>query len=763
MRTLVFEPLIPMSLWAVLAALSGVAGLVYVLYRPPEIGRARRIVVAVLWYLGVACPLALLLNPSWLATSQSEKGRPRLRVLVDTSESMATADVDGGPRLSRVTVLAEAASRSLASDFEVELLAFDESVRPVTAAALGGLKATGQVTAVAGALTQTVQEMGQSAGAVLLLSDGAENASDDPSAPGNAAGLAKALGVPLFTVTSGSTSSGKDLSIEASSPRELAFAGQKLTVTAFVRHRGFAGAVVQAALSDGQRQLEQKDVELGAAQRASVSFEVAQDKPGVYLYELEVGSSPEEITRLNNRATFVLTVVKDAIRVLVLEGKPYWDSKFLLRVLARDKAVAVTGVIRLTDKRLLVRREPGQASEAPAGAGTSAPQEPQQAPEKVEIVSDASSFLADPERLRDYQIIILGRDTETFLTQAGVANLKQWVAETGGTLLCARGKPTQVVSERLDPVMPVSWIPGTEKRLRVQLTPFGESLRWFPDAPAEVEGTIAEKMPSLATSSTVRETKPLASVVAKADPSSALADMPVITYQPYGSGRTIVLEGAGIWRWAFLSPKFKTYQNVYGFFWGSLLRWMVSSTDFLPSQTCALRTSRPVFTTREKVVIFALLRSQEQEFNAANPPVVELTQGEKGQPIALTVASAGREAGLFRVVAGPLEQGYYEVRLRRQTAGPPAECVFQVQAPFEEQIDVAARPALMARLAEDSGGVDLTGKDLGQLRSAYMDYWLRTHPTETRHTSAWDKVWVMMIAVAIWSVAWVVRRRGGLI
>ncbi len=764
MRTLVFEPLIPMPLWVSLVGVAVVAGLVYILYKPPEISRLRRAVVTALWYLGVAGPLGLLLNPSWVQTKSAKGGKPRLGVLLDTSQSMATEDVEGRSRLAVSLADLRRAYPEFLTDFDVEVSGFDEAVRPVAATGLSELEATGEVTDISGALAQVLQGMEHDTGALLLLSDGADNASAGPEAALRVAGVAQALGVPIFTRTYGGTSSGKDLGIEISSPRELAFVGQKMAVTAVVSQQGYEAGVVQVTLSSQKRRLERKDVALAGRLATLVTFEVRQDDAGVYLYQVEVSSAPDEITRLNNRATFQLIVVDEPIKVLVLEGKPYWDSAFLLRVLVRDPAVAVTGVIRLTDDRFLVREvEPGSVEVAGAGASAGTPGSQTPPTEKVRIVSDVGALLTDPARLREFQIVVLGRDAEVFLTTSALANVKQWVAETGGTLLCARGKPMQIISERLDPLMPVRWVEGSEERLRVRLTPFGQSLRWFPRASAGTEGSPAERMPSLATSQTIRETKPLAAVVARAEATGTLAGMPVITYQPYGSGRTLVLEGSGMWRWAFPSPKYKAYDDLYRFFWSSLLRWMISSTDFLPSRTVALKASRPTFTTREKVVIFALLRSEEKEFSAANPPVVEMVSDREGESVVLTATPSGKEVNLFRVVVGGLPADYYQARLLRRTDGPPAECVFQVQTPLQERLDLAARPSFMARLAEGSGGTDLTDQGLTPLRSAYAAHYLRTHPAEIRHTSAWDRLWVMTLAVAIWSTAWVVRRRGGLI
>ena len=65
-------------------------------------------------------------------------------------------------------------------------------------------------------------------------------------------------------------------------------------------------------------------------------FRVSQDKPGVYRYEVRAGPLPGEVSRSNNTAPLLLRVVDKPIRVLLLEGKPYWDAKFLMRTLIAD-------------------------------------------------------------------------------------------------------------------------------------------------------------------------------------------------------------------------------------------------------------------------------------------------------------------------------------------------------------------------------------------------------------------------------------------
>ena len=58
-------------------------------------------------------------------------------------------------------------------------------------------------------------------------------------------------------------------------------------------------------------------------------------------------SLPEEVTAVNNRATLLLRVVDEPVQVLLFEGKPYWDAKFLIRTLAEDRSVELTSIVQI--------------------------------------------------------------------------------------------------------------------------------------------------------------------------------------------------------------------------------------------------------------------------------------------------------------------------------------------------------------------------------------------------------------------------------
>ena len=238
-----------------------------------------------------------------------------------------------------------------------------------------------------------------------------------------------------------------------------------------------------------------------------VRFWVTQDKTGLYPYEARVDPLPGEATQANNSATYLLRVIDQPVRVLLVEGKPYWDSKFLVRTLVGVPAVELDSVVRVADGRLMrrtiARKEPSDA--APGAAPTTVPADvavaaavPPPRRRAGEPSPDAvartetrgrssttpANVLASAERLQQYQIVVLGREAEAFLTDAAVANLQNWVSQDGGALVCSRGSPTAQVNQRLARLLPVKWTPAREARFRMRLTDEGRDLHWLGDGAA---------------------------------------------------------------------------------------------------------------------------------------------------------------------------------------------------------------------------------------------------------------------------------------
>ncbi|MEX1098738.1 MAG: vWA domain-containing protein [Planctomycetales bacterium] len=831
MSSLTFQPQISTALWITLALGAAVLLAWYALRRPEGVPRRRWGAIVGLMAAGTAAVLVILLDPTWEEPVPPPAGKPLLTVLVDESASMAVRDVDEGrSRFEAALRIAGRAAADLDGRFDLRLVRFAGGVAPLDPAAPPESGAVGASTDLAGAIAGALGEERPQGQAVLVLSDGNHNAPGGIRALLGSARAAKAMDVPLYTTTLGGDLVPSDLAVEVVRPQELSFVGQKVVVRVRVRQRGRLAASAAVVLIRNGEEVERRTVEFDALPSltgrgqgegefspdtadppptppwkgggAAVEFTVAQPHSGLFRYDVRVEPVAGETTEANNSSPFLLRVVDEPVRVLVLEGKPYWDSKFLLRTLAADPSLEVEALVRLSDsryvRRSLLLASGDQRSEVGGQLSEGRDQRSEVRDQKSEVGSrlaadngqrttddtgvgrvESTAFLDHPrdvlEDLARYQVVMLGRDAEAFLDAETLARLRAWIARDGGSLVCFRGAPVASLGEELGRLLPVRWSPTRETRFRVALTGDGSGMSWFGENAPDEAGPLG-KLPSLAMAAAPERPKPLAVVLARTEAGDGA---PVVSYQLYGTGRVVAVEGSGMWRWAFLAPPYRELDATYGSLWQSLLRWLVSSVGLAPGQDLALRTDRIAFLPEEPVSAELLVRA---ESGTSTVPAVALLR-EDGTPIrSIDPSPAGDVPGVYRVAFGKLPEGRYRARVeerKRPGNGGPLDdqrqltadsgqrttpvVEFEVRPDFREQLDVQAHPDRMARIAEISGGAVLADADPQAVVAQFAEHLARSRPPRVRLISAWDRWWVLLGVFALWTAAWGLRRSAGLV
>lgn len=787
MKTLIFEPLIPLTLWASLA-LGAVALLVWY-GRDARLRLAPRRLLGVmsLMALGVALPLLILLNPLWMERLPPPEGKPLLTILVDSSASMATPDGEHGKtRYQTAVEAAGALSQKLQDRFEIDVQSFAETVSPADPTQMASRSPQGVHTDLATALELNLHEDRPQGQAIALLSDGIHNAGSERRVL-EAAQLASAMSAPIFTQLVGGAAEVRDLAVEVRSPQELAFVGQRIPIRVLLQSRGLTGATAKIELREGDKVVESRQAIIGVGQRQEVDFSVAHDESGLYRYEVHVELIANEATLSNNQCLCLLRVVDEPIRVLLVEGNPYWDTKFLVRTLAADPSIELVSVVRLAENRFLERTlhraAPGATGPAAAtpdantGAAAitqtanvagAAPAEPASQPsaaapasrrETWQIAPSGGAILSDAKTLAGFQVVVLGRDADVYLGDDALAELRRWVTRDGGSLVCFRGAPTAQISDRLRQFMPVQFSAGRESRFRMKLTDSGRDLNWIPEADEGSTDALSQ-LPSLATHSVASGAQPHAIVWAVGESLGAKSSTPVVSATAYGAGRVLVIEGAGMWRWAFLAPQFQKQEQIYGALWQSLIRWLVSNVGLLPTQRWSLRSDKTRFSTTETASATLLVRESALDKGV---PAIELTGGNLEQPQRLSVVPAHDEPGAYRVSFGKLGEGRYQAQLAGEADDPTARTIFEVRSHADEVLELTANAGLMRRISATSGGATLSGSQADEFARQLDEHLARSRPERLSKTTAWDRWWVLVGVFGVWTAAWGLRRASGLV
>ena len=766
MTHITFDPYIPLALWAPLALAAAALLAWYAAAGRRRLPARRWWPIVALMGVAVAVPLLILLNPTWIERIPPPAGKPMLTILLDRSASMATRDApDGATRYEAGAAMAAAVARDLKDQYDVQLRLFAEKSAAVAPDALVGQKPDGAGTDLAEALQGVFDEDRPQGQAVLLLSDGVHNCGGADRLR-ECAVKARAMAAPVYAKTIGGPAVVNDLEVSLGQPQKLAFVGQRVPLVVSLRQRGSLGTKTAVSLLRGKEVVERRDVALKPDDAVEEVFYVSQDKCGLYRYDVRAEALPKESVAVNNSAPLLLRVIDQPVRVLLLEGKPYWDTKFLVRTLASDPSVELTCVIQIAEGRLLRRviprpepaaegkQPPSPPAHLPKGEGSD---KPSPAGEQWKIESDPGKLLADAKSLASYQIVILGRNAEVFLTDDALATLRRWLAEGEGSLVCFRGPPTAQVGERLGELMPFRWEPAPETRFGVQLAGPAKAMHWLP--PAKDGGNPLAELPSLASASRPEAVKALSTVLATGVGGDPKQSPPVITYHPVGTGRVVVVEGAGMWRWAFLPPDRQKQEEIYGTIWQSLLHWLSTHVGLLPSQRMALRTDALTFTTDENAMATLLVREW-----SGDPPRVELSGEALEKPRTFACVPHGNYPGQYQVGMGRLTEGRYDLRVLGVDADDlSSRAAFDVRGRMAERLDVRAQPAVMQFLAGESGGAVIENVEPNRLAREFQEHLVRAWPPRTARTMAWDRWWFLSGALLLWGAAWGLRRRSGLV
>jgi hypothetical protein len=561
---------------------------------------------------------------------------------------------------------------------------------------------------------------------ILLVSDGRATSPDVLEA----GQLALARSVPLWTWTLGGSIPRHDVWMETASAEALAFSGAEVELAATLHQAGYPNRSFKVEILRGDQLLESQEILPGTNGTARVSFRVKAPEAGEQRYVFRVAPQAEEADTANNERAVFLRSVGNKVRVLVAEGQPHWDTKFLVQSLKRDLNVDITAVYRLNATRHV-------AVVSTLG-------------NEARIETDL--FPRTQEQMNNYDVIVLGRGADGFFDGQTEALLSEFVSRRGGSLVFARGKPYGGRFQPLAKLEPLAWGSGVTPAVRLKPTEAGRDNPIFDLGSAGTLDELLERLPALDQVSVTLGEKPLAIVLAAA----ASQEGPVLlAYQRYGQGKVMSLNASGLWRWSFRETGQEESEIAYGRFWISLLQWLLSGSEFLPGADVALTTSRRYYSSEQPMQFLISTRNLDR---AIYRPRLEISHGS--EKIEVEPRQRGES---FVAEAGPFAPGTYRVTLRNNL-GKPAELVqnLEVVSASIEHKELSADPETMRKLAELSGGRVISGEEVARMPEV-VRRWEAARQIAHRQQPVWDRWWLMTGILAMLGVEWWLRRREGLL
>ena len=706
------------------------------------------------WFIGLRSAVLILILFCLLRpvvnTRQVSPQDTYLAVLLDHSQSMSIADVDGRSRADAAAdaLLAGPVMEELAESFQLRTFAFDQNTRRVGDDGAMGEPGTGS--AIGQALEAVADQLdGLPLGGVVLVSDGADNSNADPLLAAQEFGNRQ---IPVFTVGAGQEEIPLDIGINDVSAARTVLEGSVFTVTAALRHQGFAGQEVELAVLDGGVTVSSEVVTLGSpgvSQR--FSLEVEPGRAERIVYELQVDVQPGEIITRNNSYSFLVdNTDKPPLDILYVEGHPRNEYKFIRRAVEEDESLRLATYLQTGPGKFY-----RQGIESP-----------------TEL---AEGFPRSKNTLYEYEAIILGDIEKEFFNDDQLQMIEGFVAERGGGLLKSGMVDEEFIGTPLVDILPVTlveenFLPAqlrggirrgdhpTGNLFTPRLTRNGEFSPLLRLAGEDSDNLFAwSQLPQLQGVYVTGRIKPGAEVLVE-HPSLQYQNqaLPLLVTQRYGSGRVMSLATASTWRWQMMMD---SEDQSHETLWRQMLRWLaVSAPDRV-----TLEFDREFYNIGDEVEVTARVLDEQYEpdndatlWIQTTNPIEEVTD----TPMEWNI----EEDGVYRTSFTADQEGVFNLLVDVTSAageeGSEKQAAIVVTPSLREFNNAGMDRGLLARMAEAGGGSYFDLDEVDGLPES-IEFTPNAYSREVQF-DLWDEPWLLALLIGLLCLDWMTRRLRGL-
>lgn len=160
----------------------------------------------------------------------------------------------------------------------------------------------------------------QNIGALIIISDGIYNKGSNPVYS------AEQLQFPVYTIAMGDTNEIRDVSIQKINHNQFAYSGNIFPAEVIINAKKFAGKELTVSVTDVRGKKFAQNLKINSDNFiAPVTFTFNADFPGVQRYSVNVTQLEGEKNISNNNQSFVIEVIDNRSKILLLANYPHPD------------------------------------------------------------------------------------------------------------------------------------------------------------------------------------------------------------------------------------------------------------------------------------------------------------------------------------------------------------------------------------------------------------------------------------------------------
>ncbi|MDF1816166.1 MAG: hypothetical protein P1V20_28455 [Verrucomicrobiales bacterium] len=731
---------------------------------------------------------------SFTQAERDEVNRLALKPRVELATKAATG-LNGGFKKSadgKPATLLE----KLGEKYNIRYYKFNRDIEEVTSLSDTGetevkAKAVRAQTDLTGAVEHVLENSSpESLAGILLFSDGQHNTANLPEDSLRQLAIQNS---PLCAIPVGGNLGPVDTSILSLNAPESIYLDDRVVIRAVAKMDGLLGKQIRAQLVTNDRIVDEQTINVTDVNfRSEVRFVHTPEEKGIIDYQVRLEADPREIFKNNNSWEFKVAVTDDRTNVLLVDGYPRWEFRYLRNLFyGRDKSVHLQYVLLNPDSISGMRTPPPVAASATRKFGD----------------AEATQLPRNADEWQLFDVIILGDINPNQLSNLDWKAIEESVTRRGALLVCVAGPrhmPHSFKSDVLKDLLPVTFPPTTsdafdspEEAYRIALTTSGKShpitsqstsrslnqelwsgfplLRWRWQSGGVKEGSEVLAYAEPRNGSQHATNSPIGS-----SPDSIEAAIERLTHQKEmekqnalittmrsGLGKVVMMNFDRTWRF-----RYGVGDTYHHRFWGQMTRWGAGPNLRSGNETIRLGTDRLSYTPSDDITVTAkVLDDSRKPITDANVFANVYKDGKRLSRQKLSYRSD--TSGLYETTfPGFSDEGEYKIELEGSEIDKAIKADGTLQSLETELLVVTTRNPV--ELAELTANRDFLTRASRQTNGRTAELWEldtllnafgapKEILTERRDVTLWD-TWPLLAAfLGFLTAEWIIRRRSGLV
>ena len=613
-------------------------------------------------------------------------------------------------------------------------------------------------TAIAMSQAQTDAEkksQGSSRLAAVVFSDGRHNYGKSPV---QLAKICGSRGIPVFTVGVGSLRK----------PGDIAVVGVEVPKSVYFKDRVKGKILLRDNMPEGQsfvlkitcedQTLWEEQLKTTGLGQRFVEYDFAIEKFleetlkgkdrelryesfALTLRAAVAGLKEEDAEPRNDSQLFRTRSIFRKNRVLILDGRPRWEYRYIRNLLDRDEKWEVTALLVDPTARDGGIRRGERLGEFPSG----------------------------PELLYNYDLIIIGDFPAKLFNPHEIEWIRDAVSLRGIGLIFVDGLRRNLqgyADTPLAEVIPVRWTGAepirnpqslrlTEKGV-LRLTEQGTDMAAL--VLSSGDKTNEEIWASLQPPHWLASIEDLPGAEVLVEAVLRERQVPAVVFRRYGAGKVLFTAFDETWRW-----RYRVADEYHQRYWNQMADLIMAEPFAVSDRFVSIDAGALVYTPGQTALIRAKVRDAEGK--PVTQATVKANVFRDGQKVASVPLNLDKDSGEFHGHTATLQPGEYEVKI--EVLGYPEEqmlakaqfCVQRPQAGELAQLDCDQE--LLEQIASGSGGEFFREEDARSLADRLKP--LSEGKVVESDTALWQSYFWFAVVVGLLTIEWILRKKAGLL